>query len=124
MSTWGGPAGARERKDSPPGSTGGEVMMDREALRATLRHLLEEEMGEVYEDFDDSLELREGLGLDSVDVVGLVMRVERQFRIRLAMEELMEVRQLGQLLDLVQGQLASAAMKDTEAFDGRRSTAA
>ena len=37
------------------------------------------------------------------------MRVERQFRIRLAMEELMEVKQLGQLLDLVQAKLASTA---------------
>ena len=49
------------------------------------------------------MELREGLGLDSVDVVGLVMRVERQFRIRLTMEELMEVKSVGQLLDLVRG---------------------
>ena len=73
---------------------------------ATLLNLLEEEMGEAYEAFDDTTELREGLGLDSVDVVGLVMRVERQFRIRLAMEELMEVKQLGQLLDLVQAKLA------------------
>ena len=63
-------------------------------------------MGETFELFDESAELREGLGLDSVDVVGLVMRVERHFRIRLAMEELMEVKQLGQLLDLVQDKLA------------------
>jgi acyl carrier protein len=81
-------------------------MTDRESLRASLACLLEEEMGESYE-LRDEMDLREGLGLDSVDVVGLVMRVERQFRIRLAMEELAEMRQVGQLLDLVLAKLAA-----------------
>ncbi len=80
-------------------------MMDRETLRRALMGLLEEEMGEGYDLLDDSKDLREGLGLDSVDVVGLVMRVERRFRIRLEMEELMAVKQVGQLLDLVQSKL-------------------
>jgi acyl carrier protein len=87
-------------------------MMDRETLRATFVELLEEEMGEVFELSDESTELRQGLGLDSVDVVGLVMRVERQFRIRLSMEELMEVKQLGQLLDLVQAKLAARVVEE------------
>ncbi len=98
-------------------------MMDREALRATLVTLLEDEMGESYDLADDASDLREGLGLDSVDVVGLVMRVERQFRIRLAMEELMEVRRLGQLLDLIQGKLAAKDV-DSSAHDDLRLTAA
>jgi acyl carrier protein len=98
-------------------------MMDREALRSTLVTLLEEEMGESYDLADDASDLREGLGLDSVDVVGLVMRVERQFRIRLAMEELMEVRQLGQLLDLIQGKVAAKDVVATTHED-LRSTAA
>jgi acyl carrier protein len=79
--------------------------MDRETLRSTLMALLEEEMGEGYDLLDDTKDLREELGLDSVDVVGLVMRVERRFRIRLEMEELMGVKHVGQLLDLVQGKL-------------------
>ena len=54
--------------------------MNRDDLRGTLSTLLEEEMGEPYE-LDDDREIREGLGLDSVDVVGLVMRVEREFRV-------------------------------------------
>ncbi|QEH36177.1 acyl carrier protein [Aquisphaera giovannonii] len=80
-------------------------MNGRDALRATLLELLEEEMGEDFGPIDEEADLREGLGLDSVDVVGLVMRVERHFRIRLAMEELMDVRQFAQLLDLVQSKL-------------------
>jgi acyl carrier protein len=98
-------------------------MMDRESLRATLVTLLEDEMGESYDLTDEATDLREGLGLDSVDVVGLVMRVERHFRIRLAMEELMEVKQLGQLLDLIQGKLAARNL-DSSTHDDLRSTAA
>ncbi len=98
-------------------------MMDRETLRATLAELLEEEMGETYDLSDESIELREGLGLDSVDVVGVVMRVERQFRIRLGMEELMEVKQLGQLLNLVQAKIAARGMEEPAVLS-RRPTAA
>jgi acyl carrier protein len=90
-------------------------MMDRELLRETLVALLEEEMGESYDLGDDS-DLRDGLGLDSVDVVGLVMRVERQFRIRMAMEELMEVKQVGQLLDLIMRKMAERA-GEAKGFD-------
>jgi acyl carrier protein len=94
------------------------TMMDRDELRAILVSLLEDEMGEPFELRDDSLNLREGLGLDSVDVVGLVMRVERQFRIRLAMEELMEVKEVGQLLDLILAKIAARTAAETETETG------
>jgi len=82
-------------------------MMDRESLRSTLANLLDEEMGQPFDLSDDAMDLRTGLGLDSVDVVGLVMRVERRFRIRLGMEELLEVRTVGDMLDLIVDRLAS-----------------
>lgn len=82
-------------------------MTDRETLRSTLVELLEDEMGQPYDLSDDGADLRAGLGLDSVDVVGLVMRVERQFRIRLAMEELLEVKTVGDLLALVLSKTAA-----------------
>ncbi|HWE38811.1 MAG TPA: acyl carrier protein [Isosphaeraceae bacterium] len=78
--------------------------MSRDDLRGTLAALLEEEMGESY-DLADDREIREGLGLDSVDVVGLVMRVEREYRIRLSMEDLQGVRTVGEMLDLLQSKL-------------------
>ena len=99
-------------------------MTDRERLLTTLVGLLEEEMGEAFQVPDECTDLREGLGLDSVDVVGLVMRVERQFRIRMAMEELMEVKQLGQLLDLVLAKVAAHGIPDTELLAARQPTAA
>jgi len=90
-------------------------MTDRESLRATLVGLLEDEMGQPYDLGDDAVDLRTGLGLDSVDVVGLVMRVERQFRIRLAMEELLEVKTVGDLLELVHSKTTSQPDADLSA---------
>jgi acyl carrier protein len=90
------------------------IMTDRESLRSTLVGLLEDEMGQSYNLADDAVELRTGLGLDSVDVVGLVMRLERQFRIRLAMEELLEVKTVGDLLDLVLTKTAAQPLADAD----------
>ena len=98
--------------------------MDRETLLATLVSLLEEEMGEVFHDLEETTDLREGLGLDSVDVVGLVMRVEHQFRIRLAMEELMEVKRVGQILDLVEAKVATKEGVTLAAMNDVRTSAA
>jgi acyl carrier protein len=77
-------------------------MMDRESIRNSLIGYLEEDLGEPVPSLDDDVHIREGLGLDSVDVVGLVMQVERQFRIRLATEELSQIASVGDLLDLLQ----------------------
>jgi acyl carrier protein len=81
-------------------------MWTRETLRTTLSNLLEEEMGQSYPDLTDDQDLRESLNLDSVDVVGLVMRIEREFRVRLATEELAAVRRVGDLLSLMEAKLA------------------
>jgi acyl carrier protein len=89
--------------------------MSREDLRSALSSMLEEEMGEAYTDLEDDRDLREGLGLDSVDVVGLVMRIEREYRIRLAMEDLQEVKTVGQMLDLLESKLAALGAADDEA---------
>ncbi len=83
-------------------------MSDRESLRAKLLALLEEEMGESYELPKDDQDLRETLGLDSVDLVGLVMRIEREFHVRLASEELGAVKRVGDLLDLMEAKLSAA----------------
>jgi acyl carrier protein len=81
-------------------------MAARETLRTTLVNLLEEEMGEKYPVLRDDQDLRETLGLDSVDVVGLVMRIEREFHVRLSAEELGTVKHVGDLLDLMEAKLA------------------
>ena len=89
-------------------------MSSREELRATLMRLLEEEMGESFPTPSDDQDLRESLGLDSVVVVGLVMRIEREFRVRLAPEELATSRRVGDLLDLMEAKLASRPDSSTD----------
>jgi acyl carrier protein len=87
-------------------------MPSRLVVRSTLLRLLEDEMGETYPELTDDQDLREGLGLDSVDVVGIVMRIEREFRIRLSQEELAEVKRVGDLLDLMEVKLGEREASD------------
>jgi acyl carrier protein len=87
-------------------------MQDRESIRASLVTYLEDDLGAPLATFDDDVNIREELGLDSVDIVGLVMQVERQFRIRLASEELETIIKVGDLLDLLETKLASAAQTE------------
>jgi acyl carrier protein len=90
-------------------------MTDRESIRRTLVAYLEDDLGETLPSFDDDVNLREGLGLDSVDVVGLVMQVERLLRIRLASEELVEIVTVGNLLDLLETKVASRPIETRDA---------
>jgi acyl carrier protein len=84
-------------------------MVERAALRQTLKELLEDERGETYPSLDESAGLREQLGLDSVDLVSLVLRIQDQFRVVLPSDELERVSRVGDLLDLLQAKLAARA---------------
>jgi acyl carrier protein len=81
--------------------------MDRESLRQTLIELLEADTGEKYPDLEEGTNLREGLGLDSVDVVSIVSQIERRFRIRLTQQELEKLATVGDMLNLLQGKVAA-----------------
>ncbi len=98
-------------------------MKTRETLRSTLVNLLEEEMGESFPPLADDQNLRDSLGLDSVDVVGLVMRIEREFRVRLAQEELARVRNVGDLLDLMEAKLVAQANPSSNGAQEAETTA-
>jgi acyl carrier protein len=82
-------------------------MPDRESLRHTLIELLEADTGEKYADLEESVHLRDGLGLDSVDVVSVVSQIERQFRVRLTHEELEKLVTVRDVLDLLQAKIAA-----------------
>jgi acyl carrier protein len=82
-------------------------MPDRETLRRTLVELLEADTGEKYTDLQESANLRDGLGLDSVDVVSVVSQIERQFRVRLTHEELEKLVTVCDVLDLLQAKIAA-----------------
>ncbi len=81
-------------------------MPDRQTIRQTLIELLEADTGEKYGDLEDGANLRDGLGLDSVDVVSIVSQIERRFRIRLSQQELEKLVTVGDVLDLLQAKLA------------------
>jgi acyl carrier protein len=80
-------------------------MKDRAFIRSTLVELLEADTGESYQDLKDTDNLREGLGLDSVDVVSVVSQVERKFHIRLTHQELEKLVTVGDVIDLLETKL-------------------
>jgi acyl carrier protein len=82
-------------------------MPDRETIRLTLIELVEADKGEKYPNLDDAKNLREELGLDSLDVVSIVSQIERRFRIRLTHEELQSLVTVGDVLNLLQAKLAA-----------------
>ena len=82
-------------------------MQDRETIRQTLIHLMQEDTGETYADVSDDKDLRADLGLDSVDVVSIVSQIARQFRIRLTQQELANLVTVGDLLTLLESTLGA-----------------
>jgi len=82
-------------------------MPERSEIREVLVELLESDTGEKYSDLDDGKNLREDLGLDSVDVVSIVSQIERRFRIRLTHQELENLVTVGDVLTLLQSKLAN-----------------
>ncbi len=80
-------------------------MKDRKLIRDTLVELLEADTGENFRDLKDTDNLREGLGLDSVDVVSVVSQIERRFHIRLSHQELEKLVTVGDVLDLLDTKL-------------------
>ena len=83
-------------------------MQDRNAIRQTLIQIMEADTGETYGQLEDGKNLREELGLDSVDVVSIVSNVERHYRVRLAQQELETLVTFGDVLDLLEKKLREA----------------
>ena len=91
-------------------------MSQRDEIRQTLIGLIENDVGQKFEDLSDGKNLREELGLDSVDVVSIVSQIERHFRVRLTQQELEKLVTVGNVLDLLQEKLnAPAAPPSAEA---------
>jgi acyl carrier protein len=90
-------------------------MLTPATIRATLRDLLEEETGNTAPLLEKETPLREGLGLDSLDLVGLIMKIEAHYEIRLHHAELERVVTVDDLCNLISskasitGDVAAAA---------------
>jgi acyl carrier protein len=81
--------------------------MDRKQLAHTLQELVEHETGQQYGQLDDAVELRDGLNLDSLDLVTLVLQIENQLHVSIDTEELTDVTTVGGMLDLLERKLAA-----------------
>jgi acyl carrier protein len=75
--------------------------MNRDQIRETLQEILETETSRRIEALSDDSRIVEDFGLDSVDIVSLMMHVEQHFRVRMSHEELAAVSTVGTLVDLI-----------------------
>jgi acyl carrier protein len=82
---------------------------DRPFIRGLLVEILEADTGESFQDVQETDNLREGLGLDSVDVVSVVSQVERRFHVRLTHQELEKLVTVGDVLDMLYVKLNQSA---------------
>jgi acyl carrier protein len=82
-------------------------MTDRETIRQTVLELYEAETGKTAPSLSDALNLKDELGLDSVDLVGIVMQLENRFRIRLTHQDLEKVVCVGDLLNLLEAKVSA-----------------
>jgi acyl carrier protein len=89
--------------------------MDRAAITQKLVEFLESDTDVKLEQLDESVSLREGLGLDSVDLVGIIMRIEGHYHIRLTHAELEKVATVANLLDLIQAKVAASGAPGVQA---------
>ena len=80
--------------------------MERTQLSAIVLDLLEKETGETYDALEDSTTLNEGLGLDSLDMAGLILHIESHFGIQIETELLDNIPNVGQILDTLEDKIA------------------
>ncbi len=85
--------------------------MERAEIKAALAQILEDETGEPVKTLDDTTQIVETYGLDSADMVSLIMHVEGKFHIRMNQEELATATSVGRLLDLVEAKIRELPAK-------------
>jgi len=81
--------------------------MDRQQLRETLLDVLEQETWERPANLADHVKIRDGLKLDSVDLLGVTLRVENQLGISLDARDFEKIVTVGDLLNAIEGKLAA-----------------
>jgi acyl carrier protein len=86
-----------------------EARMGRNELRRFLLEQLEDDTGRKFGPLDDNVNLREDLGIDSVDLVTLIVHTQSRLQIEVPSEKLEKVATVGNLLDVLQSRLAGPA---------------
>lgn len=82
--------------------------MDRDALRQTILEKLQDDMGQKFDNLHDRSDLRTDLGIDSVDLLQLVVNIQSEYGVILDSRDLQKVVLVGDFLDLLQAKLAAS----------------
>jgi acyl carrier protein len=82
--------------------------MGRNELRQFLREQLEDDTARKFTQLDDSVNLREDLAIDSVDLVTLIVHTQCRLKIEVPSEEMEKVATVGDLLDVLMSRLGGA----------------
>jgi acyl carrier protein len=82
--------------------------MGRSELRQFLLAQLEDDTGRKFASLDDNVNLREDLGIDSVDLVTLIVHTQSRLEIEVPSEEMEKVETVGGLLDVLMSRLGGA----------------
>ena len=84
--------------------------MNKEELKAKLKEMIavvDEELAKTA-NVSDNMEIREGLGLDSLQIVELLFEIEEQLDVKIEDEEAQKLRTVGSLLDIIEVKLSAA----------------
>lgn len=81
--------------------------MDRSELLQALRDIVSRSVSNEINDIDESKNLRDDLGLDSIDLVSIVIEIQSTFDVELKNEELVKLVTVKDLLDLIAAKLAA-----------------
>lgn len=82
--------------------------MNRDALRQSVLEKLEADMGEKFDNLNDASNLRTDLGIDSVDLLQLVVSIQSEYGVILDSKDLQKVVVVGDFLDLLQAKLPTS----------------
>jgi len=85
--------------------------MDRQEIKEKLEGMLAIVNGELAQrdDIGEDTSLRDGLGLDSLQVVELLFEIEEQLGAKIEDEEAQQLRTVGDLLGVIQKKLGDGA---------------
>lgn len=76
-------------------------MRRRDDLLKELLAIIEDDIGVAPAGITGESNLREALGMDSVDMITVISRVEQNYRIRLSHEELTQLVTVSDILDMI-----------------------
>jgi acyl carrier protein len=87
------------------------AMNDRIRLLKELMNILEDELGTAPEGVSEDTFLRESLGLDSVDMITVISRVEQAYKIRLNHEELTQMNKVSDIINVILNKTSTMPLK-------------